>query len=174
MKKNTKRKSYKHLYIAKEYHDPSYLQEELSRQQQYTKPCRKECMYKRQNVHKINSSKSDICNTEHNITCIQQRDSRDINTLGHVPQRGEKPVTIKQSNITIKKRKKQSSLTPKIPDVKEAENTRTETANTKKDYMRPTILHNMENIIQMLHVQPINLCYTMNQTIQIPVGLKVH
>ena len=34
------------------------------------KQSRKEHMYKRQNVHKINSSRSDICNTEHNITSI--------------------------------------------------------------------------------------------------------
>ena len=63
-------------------------------------------MYKRQNVHKIKSSRSDISNAEHNITSIQQEECRGINTLGHLPQGGEKPVTIKQSNITTKKRKK--------------------------------------------------------------------
>ena len=46
-------------------------------------------MYKRQNVHEVNSSKNDICKTEHNITSIQQKDGRDINTLEHLPQRGE-------------------------------------------------------------------------------------
>ena len=45
-----------------------------------TQKSRKEHMYKRQNVHEINSSRSDICNREHNITSIQQNDSRDINT----------------------------------------------------------------------------------------------
>ena len=68
-----------------------------------TQESRKEYMYKRQNVHKINSSRSDICHTEHNITTIQQEEFRDINTLEHLPQRGEKAVTIKQSNITKKK-----------------------------------------------------------------------
>ena len=38
-------------------------------------------MYKRQNVHKKNSSRSDIWNTEHNNTSIQQEKYRDRNTL---------------------------------------------------------------------------------------------
>ena len=52
--------------------DLSYQQVKLSRQQQYTKQSRKEHMYKRQNVHKIHSSRRNICYTEHNITSIQQ------------------------------------------------------------------------------------------------------
>ena len=50
-KKNTKRKDYKSLYTARKHKDPSYQQEEHSRQQQYTKQSRKKHMYKRQKVH---------------------------------------------------------------------------------------------------------------------------
>ena len=80
-----------------------------------------------------------------------------INTLEHLPQRGEKPVTIKQSNITTKKRKKQTHHTSKKPNIKGAENARTKTANFTKDQIRPMSLHNIENILQ-------NVTCTTNQS----------
>ena len=66
-------------------------------------------------------------------------------------------MTIKQSNITTKERKNQTGHISKKPNVKETENTRTKTANSTKDQMRPTILHNMDNIIQ-------NVTCTTNQS----------
>ena len=69
-------------------------------------------------------------------------------------------MTIKQLNITTKKEKNQTSYTfkkKKKKNVKEAEDTRTQTANSTKDQMRPTILHNMENIIP-------NVTCTTNQS----------
>ena len=172
MKKH-KRKDYKHVCIAKKHKDPSYQQEELSKQQQYTKQSRKEHMYKRQNAHEINSSRRDICSTEHNITNIQQEECRDINTLEHLPQKGKTPLTLKQSNITTKKRKNQTSHTSKKPNVKEAENTRTHTQILQriKWGLQSCIMWRIS--YKILHVWPINLCHTMNQTIQIPVGLQV-
>ena len=106
---HTHTKDYKHSYMTKRCNDLSYQQEELSRQQQSTKQSRKEHMYKRQNVHEINSSRSDICNTEHNITSIQQNYSRDRNTLEHLPQREETPVTIKQSFYNKEKKEPNKS-----------------------------------------------------------------
>ena len=102
-----KRKNYKCVYIAKKYEDPSYQQEKLLGQHQYTKESGKKHMHKRQNVHKINSSRSDICNTEHNIISIQEEECGDINSLGHLPQRGEKSVIIKQILQQRKERTKQ-------------------------------------------------------------------
>ena len=80
-----------------------------------------------------------------------------MNTLEHLPQKGEKPVTMKQSNITTKKRKNPTSHASKKPNVKEAEKARTKTANSTKDQMRLRILHNMENIIS-------NFTCTTNQS----------
>ena len=83
-------------------------------------------------------------------------------------------MTIKQSNITTNKIKNQTSHTSKKPNVKETGNTRTKTANSTKDQMRPKMLHNMENIIQ-------NVTCTTNQSMahheainSNTCGLQVH
>ena len=83
-------------------------------------------------------------------------------------------MTIKQSNITTKERKNQTSHTSMKPNIKEAENTRTKTSNYTKNQLRPTMLHNMENIIHTVTCTPNQSMAHHEQTIQIPVGLQVH